>query len=795
MKNPGLDVFTYVRSPSHPLNDPLGDGFDPDSGANSDYVPPAEFGRWRTPGQSLRYPIHQGPPFKPGETPEDVVHGEIVSPEEQDGANRILSGEHESGVPSENPHVEHARQELHTPESASAVHTLSGLLSGVHPSSVSPESMDAAHEYLSRHFSGVRVNPHHGTLEAGSSAGMQLVRRKTNLPAIPERPREEDSYALTNKHGTFESKDPKKLVRAMLAFQILHNELAEKKKKDSDGDLSSTSGLKDFINRRHTPRHDLVPGAVFEPGHGTDENRNGVRGGYVAHDADAPVDWRRDAFGIAYSPGHSINEMLDPVKATKPRPDPYFPGHTFTYSRSMGTGHTIERYGGGAKYFVNRLHPAARGPGFDLPPVPKVKSPAGSTPRKRKSTPPIPPTTSAVKVNDLCPVCVSGYLEPYDSDTHECLNCGSLVKHVGFDKQASRKPSRGGLGRGLKDIQPYEGDPLNLASGGSDNPDNAVPDEDYAHPLADEEVDPEYVGYEAPRRLLDRTSALYDTGLDKEDNLKYFKDSDFRPSVKTMTDRPMFTLKHINDQPHSEDGGDNWDSPAVHAPKNTCETCYLRYGDLYTGPDEHEDEDHDFEPFQKDVGARFSAADADPLDEQLGKHGYFPIHKPGEERAYLAPLPGSPGGYARLTEGVPHPVTGERGWLLTADHVPAQEQWTKGGKPLRQRSVPMDRMTQDPREGKPFRSKLPDPGNRTMADKSILAAGTHPIEDGTLNRAMRDLAARGRNSETYQKVFDTAYEPPRLPPEQGTQRERRMLSSVSPAPAHNPGLSRFVSAS
>jgi hypothetical protein len=114
--------------------------------------------------------------------------------------------------------------------------------------------------------------------------------------------------------------------------------------------------------------------------------------------------------------------------------------------------------------------------------------------------------------NDLCPVCASGYLEPYDQDYHECLNCGSLVKHVGFGKAAAAKrPQRGGLGRGLKDIAPYEGDPLNLASGGSENPDNVVDlDETYAHPLAGEEnMNPDEV-YQAPRDLLGKQAAEID---------------------------------------------------------------------------------------------------------------------------------------------------------------------------------------------------------------------------------------------------------------------------------------------
>lgn len=840
MNNPGLNAFSYIRSPNHPLNiDPMED--DPELGENddnaSDYVPPVNFGRWRNPGQSLRVPVHQGPPFTLGETPEDVIHGEVISPAEQDGADKILNGDHESDAPSENPFVEHARQDLHTPESTVAVHALSGLLSGVHPGSVPREAMDAAHWYLSKHFTGLRVNPHHGTLVAASPVGIQMVKRhaKPQL-AISDRPAEvAPTYSLINKHGTFESKDPKKLVRAMLAFQIVHNEIAQQeqqsKKDDQDDDgLTATSGVRDWMRvdspsasgpiswkdallRRTRPAvsparaPDLpAPGAVFEPGYGTDKNANGVRGGYVAHSSDAPLHWRRDSSGVAYSPGHSMNELLDPKKAASPRSDPYFPGHTYTYIPNFTTGHTIERRGGGVKYFVNRLHPAARGAGFDLPsapPKPKpakaIKPPKKTTKPKKTTTPapvpaatpaspvvigrpPIsrPPVTSAVQNNDLCPVCVSGYLEPYDSDTHECLNCGSLVKHVGFEKESARQPR--GLGRGLSQIPEPEGDPLNLASGGSEDPEDEIPESGYVHPLADEELDSDYIGYEAPRNILDRTSALVDTDVNDEDNLRYFKDTDFKPDDHTATDQPMISLKHIYDN-----GENDWDSPSLYEPGDMCETCWVKDHHIAT-PEDHKSSwlSHEYKPISQNQ--RFSsthiAGEADPLDEQLGKQGFFPIHKPGEERAYLHPMQGLEGSYWRLTEGAPHPKTGERGWALTADHIPTRDQWTHEDVPVRGRGVNLPVDSTDP-ESRYRRHMLPDLGERPMSQQNVLAAGTHPIDDDHLNRAIRDVSENGRNSATYQDKFALAYEPPSPYPSGTTQRELRGLSSV------NPGLSRW----
>lgn len=745
MKNPGLSVFagptTFIRSPNHPLNiDPLEDDPDlEDSDDNaSDYVPPVGFGRWRNPGQSLHVPLHQGPSFKPGESPEDVIHGEVVSPAEQNSADKILNGEHESLSPSGNPFVERAREDLHTPESAVAVSTLTRLLRGEHPSTMSREAMDAAHQWLSRRFTGVQVNPHHGTLEAASPAGSQLVRRHTYLPAIPEQ-KAKPTYSLTNKHGTFESGDPERLVRAMVAFQIVHNEIMQqqRKKKDDDqddGGLAATSGIRDWIADRlygsgvpaasHTPH--APPSAVFEPGRGTDVGPGGKQGGYVMPAAMAPLSWHKHQ-GTAYSPGHHMRLMLDPHEAQQPRNDPRFPGHTFTYAPNPATGHTTQRLLGNVNYFVKDLvHPAARGAGFDLLPVPKpapapkppkpprVKPPAaGKVPKKGPVTaphdPPLslpsgsyptvpPPKTSAAQSNDLCPVCASGYLEPYDHEFHECLNCGSLVKHIGLEKHAddmARRPPRGGLGRGLKQMMDYQGDPLGLADAETladisddvvtdDGQDDVVPPRN-VHPLADEELDPSYVQYVAPRNVVGK--------LASED----------------------------------DDPGD--------------------------------------------------------LDVSMGKLGYQPLHKPGAlQRAYMAPLPGSPGAFARLTEGT------NGGWVLTADTVPDRKEWEQNGQPYNQRSIPVDRSTANPQDLKQFRQPLADLGNRMMGEKSTLAWGHHPIEDDSLNRALRDVATHGRNSETYGRMLETApvYQPPALPPEQGSQRQKRLLSSVG-----NPGLARW----
>jgi len=734
MKNPGLDFFvasTFIKSPHHPLNiDPLEDDPHLESGENdSDYVPPVSFGRWRNPGQSIRVPVYQGPTFAPGQAPEDVVHGEIISPAEQDGADKIINGEHESDHPSANPFVEHARQDLRTPGSDVAVHTLSGLLGGAHPGSMPSNVMDAAHEWLSHRFTGVTVNPHDGTLEAMSPAGRQVAVRRTHLPAIPDEPAPAPTFSLTNKHGTFESHDPQRLVKTMVAFQIMHNEFAREQKKDEDdqnnGGLTTTSAgffrrVRDAFKgapEDHVP--DVPHGAIFEPGHGDEKDEYGRFGGWVASSEDAPDHWHHDrGTGVAYSPGHFMGDMLDPERAKVPWPDPDHAGHTYTYAPNPDTGHTIERRGGGVTYFVNKLHPAARGPGYDVPkpvaPSAPRATPAGRLPKRGPRVPPhtpprslpppavgggVGPVESSAQINDLCPVCASGYLEPYDGEHHECLNCGSLVKHVGFEKEAAARRKPGGLGRGLKDIQEYEGDPLGLAEGGSENADQADhPDGGYVHPLAGEQPDPDYEGYQAPRRILDKK-----------------------------------------------------------------------------GADE-----------------------ADPIDEYMGKNGFFPAHKPGQERLYLHGMQGVSGAYWRLTEGAPHPQTGERGWMLSADHIPPHEQWTEDGESIRGHSIKRPVGQPGPKLLRPNtdsggmkyrRERLPNVGEHALGEKSFLVGGTHPVEDDNLARAIRDVHLNGRNSETYGKVFNTAFESRSLPGPDSTPRQRQQFySSVG-----NPGLTRFVS--
>ncbi len=778
MRNPGLEVFsaptmTYERPSNHPIWGDINDDVDPDRQIDeddedvSDFARGVNFGRWRNPGQSIHVPAHQGPAFKPGETPEDVIHGEIITEEDHDSAGRIINGDHEGGAASANPYVEHARQDLHTPESTSAVYTLSDLLSGTRPHAMTDEDMEAAHDYLSRHFTGVRVNPHHGTLLAQSPAGTQVARRHQYLPAIPEKP-VEVTYSLTNRHGTFKSNDPHRLMRAMVAFQIVHNEISlrqQKQQQQKDDDhqdgIQSTSGLRDVWNYlrpstapgasqrsdRSKPRRlDNVPeSAVFEPGKGIDLNHRRVPGGYVAPESDAPADWHRDGYGTAYSPGHYMRMLLDPHESMQPRSDAFYPGHTFTYARNDATGHTVPRRSkSGFDYWVrDKVHPSTRGDGFDHPPSPPPPTtktrpaPSAKKPRRKKTPSPSSPQDPAlslgsgsfptvqpqdlndlnrtripdwplvddedqnlkregsVAVNDLCPVCASGYLEPYSKEHHECLNCGSLVTPeptpVAKPKRAeAAKRPRGGLGRGLKDIQPYEGDPLNLASGGSENPENVVDlDETMAHhPLADEKNQNPDEAYEAPRRILGAVD-----------------------------------------------------------------------------PD-------------------------DEIDEHMGKLGFQPIHKPGQSRAYVKPDPHIDGAYYRLTEGVPKADGSPSGWALTADHIPSREKWKQGDKPFPGRSISLERMTKDPRAMKELRQPLPDLQNRVMGDKSFLAGGAHPIDDDALNRAIRDVVQHGRNSQTYQRaIMDTAYEAPR-PPAPGpgkTQRDLRGLSSVS-----NPGLTRFV---
>lgn len=532
MRNPGLAVFSGpVMTEQRPS---INDDVDPDrreAEESSDFTPPAEFGRWRNPGHPIKVPFQFGPPYQPGESPHEVMYGELLTKEDQASADRILNGDHDSDHPSDDHLVERARQDLHTDAAGNAVETLSGLLSGGSPEDVG--GLDEAHDYLSRHFTGIRINPHHGTLLARSPAGTQMVVHKRHLPAIPEEPEpaKPPVFSLTNKHGTFESPDPKRIIRTMVAFQIVHNALERKKREEEEDQngLNTTSGfMHDLVrgglgkqilhNIRHgVPTFTVPKDAIFEPGHGTDQNDKGHKGGWVS--SHGLPGWHHDArTGVYYSPGHSMGLMLDPARNKNPHNDPNHLGHTFTYAPNPETGHTIERQTGGITYFVNRLHPAARGKGFDVPrpsgpgavprPAASPTSPAAPAPR-RPMPPPSRPrkTTSSTQVNDLCPVCASGYLEPYDNDFHECLNCASLVKHIGFERQAAARP-KGGLGRGLKQIMEYTDDPLNLGTGGSENPENMpedAPEEGYAHPLAGVERDPDYVGYEAPKgRLLDK---------------------------------------------------------------------------------------------------------------------------------------------------------------------------------------------------------------------------------------------------------------------------------------------------
>ncbi|HEY6020457.1 MAG TPA: hypothetical protein VIY48_11265, partial [Candidatus Paceibacterota bacterium] len=613
MNNPGLGVFSaaaVLPNYAHPLD------FGPEEDEQqSDYVPPVEFGRWKNPGQSLRVPLHQGPSFHPSESPDDVLHGEVISPADQDSADRIINGDHDSDAPSANPYVERAREDLRTPGSDIAVDTLTRLLNGAHPRSMSQEAMNATHNWLSQRFTGVRVNPHHGVLEAASPAGSQLVKRHVHLPAVPEEP-EKPVYSLTNGHGIFESSDPERLVRTMVAFQIVHNEImAQQKKKEDDddqkGNIVSTSGIVDWLNRgikgkiqgpppRKPSTPSIPPSAVFEPGHGIDKNEHGQLGGYVM-DADlAPLNWWRNG-DTAFSPGHKMRYMLDPHEAVIPRPDRKYPGHTYTYAPNMATGHTIPRVRGGIPYFVrDRIHPAAQGEGFDLPPKPKTPPTSGKVPKKGprvpphsppRSLPPGPtpppaagPKTSAAKANDLCPVCASGYLEPYDSEFHECLNCGSLVKHVGFEKHAddmTRRPARGrgGLGRGLSQIDPgASAVGMGLNDDGSIKPDDGIENlVSGVHPLAGQEVQNPDEVYEAPTQLREKGQ------------------------VGRRQASARLALSH-------------------------------RF---------------------KSARHRVSSAptEADPLDVEMGKLGFQPRHRPGQSRLYTMQMPGTPGGYLRLTEG------------------------------------------------------------------------------------------------------------------------------------------------
>jgi len=326
----------------------------------------------------------------------------------------------------------------------------------------------------------------------------------------------------------------------------------------------------------------------------------------------------------------------------------------------------------------------------------------------RPPSPPPPRRTGAVSTNDLCPVCASGYLEPYDHEFHECLNCGSLVKHIGFEKAAAARP-KGGLGRGLGQII----DPgassvgMGLNPDGSTNPD-AVVDLDETqthHPLAGEtNSDPDAV-YVAPKRLRDKRSA----------------------------------------------------------------------------------------------------AEADPIDVFMGKHGYQPIHKAGQPRVYRADMPGLNGRQsAVLMEGT------NGGWVLGTKAGPwhASEKWEdESKKPYTKGRI--DVPTTNPGR-KPFKQPLPSQGDTGAAEMSLLARGHHPIEDPRLAWAIEDLAKNGRNSQVYhQPLLNSAFEPRQLPdvpaaPEgdvktpysEAEQRRLRGFSSTDqiafPVMGSNPGLTKFT---
>lgn len=791
MKNPGLGAFAYIKSPNHPLNiDPLLDDPDLESGDNdSDFVRGHDFGRWKNPGSSIKVPFH---------SPEGkTFYGEIVGPADHDSADRIFAGEHDFTARSENPYVERAREDLHTPEAQDAVHTISGLLSGQSPQDVG--GVDEAHDYLSHHFTNVKVNPLRGTLFARSPGGLQMARRKSAVDQ-PDK-----TYELINRHGQFETKDPRQLVRTMVAFQIVHNQLAheeERKKKHhhtsaSLGDLAWAAGhligkgVDAIKGLRPTPAPPVQwpQGAVFEPGRGLDKGPDGDKqGGYVMSAEDAPPDWWRMG-DTAFSPGHHMRLMLDPKESVVPRPDTRFPGHTFTYAPNPATGHISARHFNGVNYFVRKnVHPAARGAGFDHIRVPGRPTRAPRPPAKPKNPSPLPPASSAVKtnLNDLCPVCASGYLESYSPEYHECLNCGSLVQHIGFEKEAARKPGerllgpRGPLGRGLSDIPQSDSDPLNLSSGGSEGRgvDSDPPEEGY-HPLAGQQPDEEFEAYEAPLRGQLLSSVL-----------KQAK------QINELTGWPMADQGPDGEVRCPECGSDDLFDRSYrmyrHEPDMGCNNCAERFHTTKFAPTE------DWEMGADATGGYLAKTKAakteptvDPLDEQLGKQGFFPIHKPGQQsqRAYVHEVPGLSGSYFRLTEGAANHKGEPTGWLLTADHLPNREQYTQNGEPYRNRNIKVDRLTNNPGTSQ-FAIPLRDPGERVMGEKSFLAEGSHPIDDDVLNRAIRDVHRHGRNSETYRNaVGSLAYEPPQAtrPTPGAPQRDMRMLSSVS-----NPGRSRFA---
>lgn len=898
MKNPGLDAFsaatTFAEKPrTHPIwGDPDAD-VDPDRRPSddeqeeSDYMPPPGGIGKNDPGASRRSPIPTfvGPRFRPEESPEDVIQGEVISPEEEDAASRVFKGEHESDHPSDNPYVERARQDLHTPGADDAVSTLSGLLRGHNPEDVG--GLDEAHDYLKRHFDRMTVNPHTGHLIAHSPYGTQLVKRETHLPAVPDEP-SEHLYSLTSKHGEVKSADASRIVKTMLALQIIHNTYGSSKKDDDDDGLTSTSGVMDMAKnllrsmvqdhpsgtpgglgqRRIKPVSVIPHSAVFEPGQGQERGPNGKNGGYVVPIADAPAGWHKHlGMGVAYSPEHNMSNIFDPKKAVLPRPDPRFSGHTLTYAQNNAEGYTNKRTipKTDIDYWVKDAHPAARGPGFDHPaaddPTPPPPPPSGRPPRHLAPVPDLeedgpatphspyeetyhfsddyddlppltrpsrfgpPPTgfrprTSAVSTNDLCPVCASGYLEPYSAEHHECLNCGSLVsKTAAFTKSAARRnyedeptgdelddlfaehdrlpehpdsdlPAgetktyrlnhdsgefesprpdwedeiwprhaarpKGGLGRGLGQIIQPEGDPLNLSAGGSEADDFVAPDAG-VHPLADEEnQNPDEV-YQAPQRIL---------GSADRDRLLDLGATGVKCTVQSCgaeADEPCKTPSGQPTRPHA--------------------ARINRYVNHY----------------QRNKG-KLAAAEPDEIDKHMVNLGYQPIHKAGQPRMYSAKLPGMNGRQsALLMEGT------NGGWVLGTKGGPwdAGERWDQGGQPYTKRKI--DVPTVNPGT-KAF--GLPSQGDRGSAEMSILATGHHPIEDPRLAWAIEDLAKNGRNSQVYhQPLLNSAFEPKQLPdfpePAEGdtktpySEAEQRRLRGFSSTELlvfpvlGNPGLSRW----
>lgn len=801
--NPGLKVHGGPTTYVHPRMEDIRRGdpdFDPEEeeGEGSDWVP---FSGWRREhGTPLRVPVQVGKALSPDQAI-NAIQGEVISPEEQDAAEGIIHGQHESPQPSANPDVAAAQSDLHTEDSDTAVRTLSDLLAGAHPSTMSTDAMNAAHAYLSKHFTGVTVNPSGGHLVAQSPAGTQIAVRKQHLPAVRTQPATA-TYSLTNKHGTMESEDPQRIMRAMVAFQIVHNLVMEKKKDQDDNQnngITTTSGaFGEMVNRgldrmdraqvdlghaisdrtrrllrmppkqwpaAPTPEH-MPASARFFPGQGSHTGPGGVQGGYMMKTSDpefpgTAAGWTTHGT-MGYSPKHWRSEQLDPVRGKVPFEDPYNPGHHITYQPNTATGHIHERNDGSTTYFADDFHPAvidnydvpehirqaqqdaqraqqqaaqrggrmrsgpraaphaspgpaaggAIGPGPVVPPRPqgRMQGPLPPPPPRRPPPPPPPPDIDlgemphhgAAKdnMNDLCPVCASGYLEPYDSTYHECLNCGSLVKHVGFEKAAARRPI--GLGRGLKGIPVQEGS----------NPVGISQD-------ADEEA-----------------AAVDEVPEDQKQ--------------------------------HSLRGQENQNPEAVYqAPTQLREKGQVR-----------------------------RKAAADPIDEFMGKHGFTPRHKAGQSRMYLRAEPGVQGAYWRLTEGAPHPKTGQRGWALTFDHVHGPDAWERStgepyenqkGEPITTMPAPIESTRPTKKVRRPM--GLPDLGDRALGEKSFVASGAHPIEDDSLNRAIQDVGQNGRNSQTYlDHISQHGFDMPALP-SGTTQRDLRGYSSVR----QNPGLMTRIS--